>query len=461
MSVPFFPPLPKQLPPWPTVLALAPFRPDAGAVAGLFADVLAKEIEDCLAAQPTDGLFASAAHNMRRSATQQAAERFYDQRFSGKLWEVQRESFIAAVMQVLAQALQPEKTIGVYTRDGIAFIDIDVVEATQTKEKMAWVNRSLAHQKSVIDRAVRTKITKLFREREMELMQNRYPQASEVQIKNHMQGIKRHRFGGIKKQRDAYLKATPLDPTQWWVRMIATWLYREKIALSSWWDFSALMHAARTTRCVEEHIADHARGVVRDRGHYIMATVSKPRDTIFSPEELDHRESYLNKKYASRSKDGRLYCQHLYHQVRHIQKYGMTTQEIFATTSHLPIYQPTPKAPPKNELFPEGTFPPPKPLPVGFTDAVTRVIESHPHRYEQDVLWQLFFRYNYRHKYIKPLPEELQSQARQHYRQRKQRARVAKKQTTTPVQLPADLFADAVWYEESLIDFLVGRIDRR
>lgn len=119
----------------------------------------------------------------------------------------------------------------------------------------------------------------------------------------------------------------------------------------------------------------------------------------------------------------------------------MPLQEVYHTLSQLPVYAPATIEQKQQtpDLFPH--YPKrQKKTRVSFSEAVTRVIEAHPHRYEQDILWQLFFRYNYRHKHIKPLPQELQPQAEQGYRKRKQREREQKTADTKRPSLEPDLF---------------------
>lgn len=191
----------------------------------------------------------------------------------------------------------------------------------------------------------------------------------------------------------------------------------------------------------------------------MLRLASEPRASVFSPQELDEREEYFNTKYRHLAKEGRAYCADLYHRVRAIQQHGMSTQEVYHALTQLPIYAPTTveQKPPAPDLFPH--YPKrQKKTRVSFSEAVTRVIEAHPHRYEQDILWQLFFRYNYRHKHIKPLPQELQPQAEQAYRKRKQREREQKTADTKRPSLGPDLFQGETVHDEKLIDFLAGRI---
>lgn len=137
----------------------------------------------------------------------------------------------------------------------------------------------------------------------------------------------------------------------------------------------------------------------------------------------------------------------------------MTNQQIYHEISQLPIYADPERdfSASPSDLFPYERRFPKKPS-ASFVEAVTRVIEAHPHRYEQDVLWQLFFRYNYRHRNIKPLPSELQPQAEQAYRKRKHREREQKTADTPRPRLGPDLFKDELHYDEKIIDFLAGRI---
>lgn len=212
-------------------------------------------------------------------------------------------------------------------------------------------------------------------------------------------------------------------------------------------------------RHIDPREVEHARQRIRYCGQQVLRLASEPRASVFSPQELDEWETKLNEKYQHLAQQGRTYCADLYHRVRTIQQHGMPIQEVYHTLSQLPIYATPLNAPktPVPDLFPH--YPKrQKQTRVSFTEAVTRVIEAHPHRYEQDILWQLFFRYNYWHKNIKPLPPELHEQAQQGYRKRKQREREQKTTTKLPPKHEPDLFEGEMHYDEKLIDFLAGRI---
>lgn len=465
MQSPFFKQLPTALPPWPTHRALAPFRPQAEHVVGLLRNEIANRVAQILQVQPTDGLFANAEKNQQLSATIQAAERVYDQRFSGKLREVAKQDFITCAQHALCVSFlqeQNEKSIpqdAVYTRHGIAFVDHSVVQAVQMREQMSGEQLAIAKQKKAIQRAYHTRVTKLFREREDELMRHRHPAITDDQLAKRHTQCKSYHFSTVKKKWETYIQEHPLTDEKEWLRTFATRMYRDHIKFAERWDFLTLTRHALHQRHIDPREVEHARQLIHYRWQYVLRLASEPRASVFSPQELDEREEYFNTKYRHLAKEGRAYCADLYHRVRAIQQHGMSTQEVYHALTQLPIYAPTTveQKPPAPDLFPH--YPKrQKKTRVSFSEAVTRVIEAHPHRYEQDILWQLFFRYNYRHKHIKPLPQELQPQAEQAYRKRKQREREQKTADTKRPSLGPDLFQGETVHDEKLIDFLAGRI---
>lgn len=456
---------PLALPAWPTHLALAPYRAKAYGVVGLLRNEIANEIEKILATQPTDGLFTSAQQNMALSATTHAAEQVYDRHFSGKLREVTKDDFVSYAQQMLLTTFL-EKTEeeqmpqdAVFTRNGIAFVDHSVVETVMMREKMKGKQEAISQQKKAIDRAYRTKVTKLFHERENELMRQRYPEVTEQELSARHKIIKSVHFSTVQKKRDAYIQQHPLTDEKEWLRTFATRMYRDHIKFAERSDFLALSRHALQEWKIDTREVEHARKCIHHRGQQVMHLASAPRASVFSPQELDEWEAEFNTKYYHLAQEGRTYCAELYQRVRTIQQYGMPMQELYHTLSQLPIYATTTveQKPPLPDLFPH--YPKrQKQTRVPFVEAVTRVIEAHPHRYEQDILWQLFFRYNYRHRNIKPLPETLQPQAEQAYRKRKHREREQKTADTLRPSLWPDLFQGEITYKEELIDFLAGRI---
>jgi hypothetical protein len=463
----YFKQLPTALPPGPRPLALAPFRPQAEHVVGLFRDEIAKVVQQRVEQQPTDGLFADAQTNQQLAAYRQAAGEVYDRYFDGKLWEVQRDDFISCVQQSLFELLYQvdEKEqlpqSAVFTRNGIAFLDQSVIDASQMRTQMEGEQRAIAQQKKAIDRAYRTKVTKLFHERENELMRNRYPDITEQQLSDRHKIIKSIHFSTVQKKRETYIQEHPLTDQKEWLRTFATWMFRDKIKFAERTDFLIMTRHALHVWKIDVREVEHARKLIHHRGQLVMHLASKPRDQFFSPQELDDREVYFNQKYQHLATQGRTYCAELYHRVRTIQQYGMSAQQVHYVTTQLDIYAPTSLTHTSSEpdLFPHEKRVK-KTVRASFVEAVTRVIEAHPHRYEQDVLWKLFFRYNYRHKHIKPLPAELHPQAEAGYRKRKQREREEKTKDTTPPALWPDLFQGETLFSDELIDFLAGRISR-
>ncbi len=235
MQPPFFTPLPTALPPGPTHLALAPFRPKAEHVVGLLRNEIAKKVAEILQEQPTDGLFANAEQNQQLAATTQAAERVYDQRFSGKLWEVAKHDFVAYAQHalfVLFLQEQDEKFIpqdAVHARHGIVFVDHSVVEAVQMRDQMTGEQLTIAKQKRAIQRAYHTRVTKLFRERENELMRHRHPAITDEQLATRHTQCKSYHFSTVQKKRESYLQKYPLTNEKERLRTFATRMYRDHI----------------------------------------------------------------------------------------------------------------------------------------------------------------------------------------------------------------------------------------
>lgn len=214
---------------------MAPFRPQAKNVVGLLRHEIAKRVAQILHEQPTDGLFAQAHQNQQLSATAQAAEQVYEAYFSGQLREVTKYDFIACAQHDLFASLMQEKDEkaspqdAVYTRQGIAFIDHSVVETMQMREQMKSKQLAITKQKKAIQRAYHTKVTKLFREREDEIMRQRHPEITDHQLAVRHTQCKSYHFTTVQKKREKFIQEHPLTNDKERLRTFAIRMYRDHI----------------------------------------------------------------------------------------------------------------------------------------------------------------------------------------------------------------------------------------